>query len=150
MSRLNFEIHQQWQSVFWRVYSNCCSNCSFEPEIIKIGQSSHMMYSNNIVNFQASTTILNTCTKNVWKIFEGSTYVSVTIAKSYVWLSFCSLWVFHTRLNWWFFTELWVTKSLHRTSGLFKAFRLILTLLWSGWFWFFILIPNPPFFYQAF
>ena len=37
--------------------------CSFEPEIIKIGQSSHKMYSNIILNFQESTTILNACTK---------------------------------------------------------------------------------------
>ena len=39
-----FEIHQQWQSGFSRVYSNWCSSCWFEPEIIKIGQSSHNMY----------------------------------------------------------------------------------------------------------
>ena len=58
-----FEINQLWQSGFSRVYSNCCCSCSFEPENIKIGQSSHNMYSNNIVNFQESTTILNACTK---------------------------------------------------------------------------------------
>ena len=58
-----FEIHQLWQSGFKRVYSNCCCSCSFEAEIIKIGQSSHKMYSNNIVNFQESTTIPNACTK---------------------------------------------------------------------------------------
>ena len=58
-----FEIHQLWQSGFSRVYSNWCCSCSFEPEIIKIGQSSHMMSSNNILNFQESTTILNACTK---------------------------------------------------------------------------------------
>ena len=63
-----FEIHQLWQSGFSRVYSNCCCSCWFEPEIIKVGQSSHKMYSNNILNFQVSTTILNTCTKNVWKL----------------------------------------------------------------------------------
>ena len=45
------------------MYSNSCCSCSFEAEIIKIGQSSHKMYSNNIVNFQASTKILNACTK---------------------------------------------------------------------------------------
>ena len=45
-----FEIHQLWQSGFSRVYSNCCCNCSFELEIIKIGQSSHTMYSYNILN----------------------------------------------------------------------------------------------------
>ena len=58
-----FEIHQLWQSEFSRVYSNCCCSCSFEREIIKIGQSSHKMYSNNMVNFEESTTILNACTK---------------------------------------------------------------------------------------
>ena len=58
-----FEIHQLWQSGFSRVYSNCYCSCSFEPEIIKIGLSSHKMYSNNIVNFQESTTILNAYTK---------------------------------------------------------------------------------------
>ena len=45
------EIHQQWQSIFSIVYSNSCCSCSFEAEIIKIGQSSHKMYSNNILNF---------------------------------------------------------------------------------------------------
>ena len=58
-----FEIDQLWQSGFSRVYSNYCCSCWFEAEIIKIGQSSHKMYSNNIVNFEESTTILNTCTK---------------------------------------------------------------------------------------
>ena len=42
-----FEIHQLWQSGFSRVYSNCCCSCSFKPEIIKIGQSSHKMHSNS-------------------------------------------------------------------------------------------------------
>ena len=56
-----FEIHQLWQLGFSRVSSNCCCSCSFEPEIITIGQSSHKMYSNNILNLQESTT-LNTCT----------------------------------------------------------------------------------------
>ena len=58
-----FEIHQLLQSGFSRVYSNSYCSCSFEPEIIKIGLSSAQMYSNNIVNYQKSTTILNACTK---------------------------------------------------------------------------------------
>ena len=58
-----FESYQLWQSGFSRVYSSCYCTCSFEPEIIKIGQSSHKMYSNKILNFQESTTILNACTK---------------------------------------------------------------------------------------
>ena len=64
-----FEIHLLWQSGFSRVYSNCCCNCLFKPKIIKIGQSSHKMHSNNILNFQESMTILNACTKksgNYW------------------------------------------------------------------------------------
>ena len=55
-----FEIHQLWQSGFSRVYSNSYCSSSFERENIKIGQSSHKMYSNNILNCQESTTILNT------------------------------------------------------------------------------------------
>ena len=46
-----FEIHHLWQSGFSRAYSNCCSSCSFEPEILKTGQSSHKMYGNEILNF---------------------------------------------------------------------------------------------------
>ena len=57
------EINQLWQSVFSRVYSNYSCRCSFKPEIIKIGQSSHKMFSNNILNSQESTTILNACIK---------------------------------------------------------------------------------------
>ena len=63
VSNCIFEIPQLWQSGFSRVYSNCCCSCSFELEIIKIGQSSHKMYSNKILNFQESTTILNARTK---------------------------------------------------------------------------------------
>ena len=60
-----FEIHQLWQSGFSWVYSNSCCSCSFEPEIIKIGQSSHKMYSNNILNCQESTTILKPVQKSL-------------------------------------------------------------------------------------
>ena len=60
-----FEIHQLWQSGFSRVYSNCCCSCWFEPEILKIGRSSYMMYSNNVLNFQESMTILNAYAKKV-------------------------------------------------------------------------------------
>ena len=74
-----FEIHQLWQSGFSRVYSNCCCSCSFEPEIIKIGQSSHKIYSNNIVNFQESTTILNARTEKVWKPIKCTTYLLSSI-----------------------------------------------------------------------
>ena len=45
------------------MYSNSCCSCSFEPEIIKIGQPFNNMYGNNILKFQESKTILNACTK---------------------------------------------------------------------------------------
>ena len=66
-----FEIHQLWQSGFSRVYSNCCCNCSFEPEIIKIDPSSHKMCSNKILYFQESTTILNACTKKSGNLLKA-------------------------------------------------------------------------------
>ena len=33
------------------------------------------MYSNNILNFQESTTILNACTKKIWKPIEYTKYI---------------------------------------------------------------------------
>ena len=66
-----FEIHQLWQSGFSRMYSNCFCSCSFEPKIIKIGQSSHKIYSNNILNFQESTTILNARTKKSGNLLKA-------------------------------------------------------------------------------
>ena len=84
-----FEIHQLWQSGFSRVYSNCCCSCSFKPEIIKISQSSLEMYRNNIVNFQESMTILDACTKKVWKHIECPTYDSKLqlLVKFQFWIS---------------------------------------------------------------
>ena len=66
-----FEIHQLWQSGFSRVYSNCRCSCLFEAGIIKFGQSFHSMYSNNIVNFQESTTILNACTRKSGSLLKA-------------------------------------------------------------------------------
>ena len=68
-----FEI--LWQSSFSGVYSNCCCSCSFEREIIKIGQSSHKMYSNKILNFQVSMTILNCHKKKVCKLIVCTSYI---------------------------------------------------------------------------
>ena len=87
-----FEIHQLWQSGFSRVYSNYCCSCSFEHEIIKIGQSSYKMYSNNIVNSQESMTILNACTRKVWKLIEGTTYIYIYIYNIYIALLLYSCW----------------------------------------------------------
>ena len=64
---------------FSRVYSNPCYSCSFEPEMIKIGQSSDKIYSNNILNFQVSTTILNACTKNLETYWMLRVYIYIYI-----------------------------------------------------------------------
>ena len=81
-----FEIHQMWQSGFSRVYSNCCCNCSFELEIIKIGQSSCKMYSNNILTFQGSTTILNDSTKRLETCWRHHVYIYIYIYGSKKWI----------------------------------------------------------------
>ena len=81
-----FEIYQLWQSGFSRVYSNCCCSCWFEPEIIKIDQSSHKMYSNKIVNFQESTTILNAHTKKEWKLIVCTLYFKQLYGFKYFYL----------------------------------------------------------------
>ena len=60
-----FEIHQLWQSGFIMVYTNSFCGCLFESEIMKIGQSSHKMYNDNILKFLESATILNAFTKNL-------------------------------------------------------------------------------------
>ena len=72
-----FETHQLWQLGFCRVYSISCCSCSFEPEILKIGQSSHKLYSYNIVNCQESMTIWNAHTKKVWKLIVCTSYISI-------------------------------------------------------------------------
>ena len=92
-----FEIHQLWQSGFSRVYSNCCCSCWFEPEIIKIGQSSQKMYSNNILNFQESSTILNTCTKKSANILNAprnflSIYLSINLSIYHFNILCCRFW----------------------------------------------------------
>ena len=80
-----FESHQLCQSGFSRVYSNSCCSCSFESEIIKIGQSSHKMYSNKTLNFQETRTVLNACTK----ILESTAPRISNNWKSYIWGELC-------------------------------------------------------------
>ena len=93
-SRLDytFEIHEVWQSGFSRVYPNCCCSCLFEAEIIKVSQPSHKMYSNNILKFQGSTTILNACTKEVWKLIVCPMYLNESECNSETGVRTCFLW----------------------------------------------------------
>ena len=69
---------------FSRVYSNSYCSCSLEPEIIKIGQSSHKMYSNNILNFQESTTILNDYKKRLETYWRHSVCCNLGDKKSVI------------------------------------------------------------------
>ena len=85
-----FQIPQVWQSGVSRVYSNCCCSCLFEAEIIKIGQSSHKMYSNNIVNFQESTTILNASTKKSGNLLNAPRIYIYIYISSILWV-----WIIH-------------------------------------------------------
>ena len=120
-----FEIHQLWQSGFSRVYSISCCSCSFEREIIKIGQSSHKMYSNNIVNFRESTTILNACTK---KRLETYWMHHVSPLKIFILWSF-SLFQVHLlflpnhRMHTSMHTSIYTLRMLPQTRTLFQYFR---------------------------
>ena len=50
------------------------------------------MYSNNILNVQESSTILNACTKKkVWKLIEGTTYTY-----TYIYIYIIVRWVVST------------------------------------------------------
>ena len=53
------------------------------PEILKIGQSSHKMYSNDILKFQESKTILNACTKNSGNLLKAPLVGKITIICEY-------------------------------------------------------------------
>ena len=87
------EIHQLWQSGFSRVYSNSFCSCLFVPEILIIGQSSHKLYSKNLLNFQEFTTILNACTKKVWKLIDCTTYVKLCLTVEPILIAFLSLYI---------------------------------------------------------
>ena len=64
------------------MYSNCCCSSSFEAEIIKIGQSSHKMYSNKILNLQ------NAFTKNFGNLLKAPRTSHQTSQAFYCFLSF--------------------------------------------------------------
>ena len=63
-------------------------SCSFEPEIIKTGQSSHKMYSNNKLNFQEPTTILNACTKKSGNLLNAPHILEKKRPKTFDYLGF--------------------------------------------------------------
>ena len=82
-----FEIYQLWHPGFSRVYY-CCS-CSFEPKIIKIWQSSHKMYSDNILNFLVFTTILNISTKKSGNLLNTPRYILIFTILSEMFCTVC-------------------------------------------------------------
>ena len=120
-----FEIHQLWQLGFNRVYSNCCCSCSFEFAIIKIGQSSPKMYSNNIVNFQESTTILNTCIKKSGNLLNAPRIYQLHIlAIISVRMNSYSLSITPNYIRWWGYSsvvlEFWVVSHLYHNSQIYS------------------------------
>ena len=64
---------------FSKVSSNSCCSLLFEPGIINICLLSHKIYSNNVLNFQECTTILNACIKKVCELIECTTYIYIYI-----------------------------------------------------------------------
>ena len=78
-----FEINQLWQSDFSRVYSNSFCSCSFEPEILIIGQSSHKIDVNTILNCQESTTILNVCKRKSENLLKAP-HISFKYSKIFI------------------------------------------------------------------
>ena len=121
------EIHQLWESGFSRVYSNSFSSCSFKPEILKISQSSHKMYSNNIVNFQ-DYEILNAHTTNVWKPIVGTSYQCVMWYFPYL----QAIWMANGKISLLLFLQSlkFISHALQQTSGA------------NGLFWFPSLTPK--------
>ena len=99
VSECIFEIPQLWQSDFSRVYSNCCCSCLFEPEIIRIGQSSHKMYSNNILIFSKVYENFKCLYKRFWKLIEGISYFlrQVSDGTHIIWMFWSISW--YTWLN---------------------------------------------------
>ena len=113
-----FEIHQLWQSGFSRVYSNCCCSSSFEAEIIKNGQSSHKMYSNNILNFQESTTILNAGSKkygnllNAPRIYIYIKYIFISL-RVFVCACMCMNTYIHMYLQMYIYAYVWIYELIY-------------------------------------
>ena len=117
-----FEIHQLWRSGFSRVYSNSCCSCSFEPEILKICQSFHNMYSNKILNFQQPTKILNACTKKSGTILNAPRiYIYIYI---YIWKSAIEnyIYIYH------YFIYINLSTSLFINISLFLSLNLLVFL----------------------
>ena len=63
------------------MYSNSCCSCSFEPDIIKIGLSSHKMYSNKIPNFKVCTPVLNACIKKSGNLLKAPRIYVMPLAR---------------------------------------------------------------------
>ena len=89
-----FEIDQLWQSGFSRVYSNCCCNCWFEPEIIKISFFlSHLRSS--LLSFFLSFFLFHLCSPPSFFLSFFSTDVlpRLSFFLSFFLLSFVSLFI---------------------------------------------------------
>ena len=120
------------------MYSNCCCSCSFEAEIIKIGQSSHKIYSNNILHFQESTSILNARTKKKSGILLNAPRKLISFNKLVCWIVFntyFSMALCFESIGWIFYT----TTSHIRVVVILNWFLKISTEISTE-----IYLPNPP------
>ena len=85
-----FEIHQLWHSGFCKVYSSFCCSCSFEAEIIKIGQSSHNMYRKNR-EFSRVYDNSKFLSQKVWNLIECTTYFEVSFCLHFLYTNKCNV-----------------------------------------------------------
>ena len=124
-----FENHQLWQSGLSSVYSGCCCSCSFEPEIIRISQSFHKMYSNNILNFQVSMTILNAWTKKSGNLLNARCIFLLVYFCWYIFWVVCLAVILVGK---------WKQRSVSKSQTRLIAFHIVLMPLRKTWillFW---------------
>ena len=75
-----------------------------------------------------------------WSLSDSK---SPHISKTLLSCSFSHLWNFHTSNSSWFFTGVWVTVSVLKSRGLFWVSLLVLIMLLSWSYQFFIWFPIP-------
>ena len=108
------------------------------------------MYSNNILNFQESMTILNACTKKVWKLIESTTYVNLYL-HMYIYVhihAFMFIYVCTYMSNYlWMFLSINLLHTNHEYSCLNKC-TILLFSIWSEMFLMFCIAKDGENFFQ--
>ena len=81
------------------------------------------------------------CTSNIVHVSS-----SIRHFRRILHICFTFMRVFHTSVRWWSFIEVWVMANFSNSPGFFGIFKPILTMLRSGWHWFFHWFSVPSFF----